>query len=292
MTYIQIIINSLIIGGIYALFAIGFSFTFRILNFFNFFYGALFLVTPYIIFELIVYLHLSFIYSCLISISITTLVNLIVSKNIFSPLSRNSQHSSLLLIVSFMLLFLSQNMIILFVGADVKNLKKYVHQITFTFHDLTITAQQMLIILLSLSLMVFFYFLINRTLFGLKIKAVSYNFEISELRGINSQGIIMISCIISSLLASLAGILISIEQNIEPGMGLPMMLKGIAAALLGGEMIYASVIGAYAIGLLENLSIWFFPSGFKSLVLFCLLIVIIIVKQRIFLQLKLKKNKK
>ena len=114
----------------------------------------------------------------------------------------------------------------------------------------------------------------------MQLRAVSSNKLFAEFKGVNSSKIILISAAVSSFFAGLAGVLITLEQNIEPNMGFFMVFKGITATIAGGSKIQGAVLAALLIGILENISVWFFPSGYKNLVTFFILIFVLLFKPK------------
>ena len=82
---------------------------------------------------------------------------------------------------------------------------------------------------------------------------------------------------IGSALAGMAGVLVSLETNIEPTMGFNAILKGIIAAIIGGiGSIPGAVLGGFFLGIVENLGIWKIQAGWKDTIAFAVLIVFLL----------------
>ena len=80
-------------------------------------------------------------------------------------------------------------------------------------------------------------------------------------------------------MAGAAGILISLETNIEPMMGFSAILKGIIAAIIGGiGSIPGALLGGFLLGIVENLGIWHIPAGWKDTIAFAILIIFLLFK--------------
>ena len=89
----------------------------------------------------------------------------------------------------------------------------------------------------------------------------------------------------------MAGILISLETNLEPTMGFIPLLKGIIASIIGGVgSIPGSILGGFFLGLVENLGIWKISAGWKDLIAFVILIIFLLLKPRGFLGIKTEKE--
>jgi len=108
---------------------------------------------------------------------------------------------------------------------------------------------------------------------------VADNPNLSNIIGINAKRICYLSFIIGTALAGIAGILVALEQNIEPIMGTGLMIKGFTGAIIGGvTSVPGSVLGSYLLGLVENFGIWFLPSGYKDAIAFVLLFIFLLFK--------------
>lgn len=270
---IQVLVNGIIMGGIYALIAIGFSLSYNQLRFINLFHGALYLLASYLVYSFFSLAGLGLLLSILLTIPAIVLLNLVVTRYLFLAFPRNEGSGPVLLILSFVLLLLMENIIILLFNSDAKVIRAGLLSGNLSLPGVTLTYQHVLILAIVLISLVAFYLFLHRTRLGLKIRAVSHDTTAAELRGINSTRVIDITAAISALFAALAGVIITLEQNIQPHMGFIMIFKGITATIMGGNKVYGAVIGALIIGILENLSVWYFASGYKNLVTFALLIV-------------------
>ena len=111
------------------------------------------------------------------------------------------------------------------------------------------------------------------------MRAVASDTEVSTIVGIDVEKVYRATFVIGSLLAGVAGILISLEQNMEPGMGMNAILKGITAAIVGGiSSVPGAMVGGFVVGLVENSGIWFFPSQWKDAIAFFILILFLLIK--------------
>jgi branched-subunit amino acid ABC-type transport system permease component len=112
---------------------------------------------------------------------------------------------------------------------------------------------------------------------GKAIRAVSDDPIGARVVGIDSEKIIISAFAIGSALAGAAGILISLETNLEPTMGLNAILKGIVASIVGGiGNIPGSLFGGLFLGLAENLGIWKIQAGWKDTIAFAILIIFLL----------------
>ncbi len=141
---------------------------------------------------------------------------------------------------------------------------------------------QLLIVVVSIVLMVGLGYLIRRTRTGKAIRAVAYSQRAARLLGINVNRIVVITFFIGGLLAGAAGILIGLlTNNIAPGIGAQIELRGLAVVILGGlGNIEGAVIGGLLLGLVETFTIAYFQKGgdYKDAIAFLILFLILLVR--------------
>lgn len=117
------------------------------------------------------------------------------------------------------------------------------------------------------------------TRLGRAMRAVADDGLAASVVGIDPERVILWAFAMGSALAGLAGILVSLETNIEPTMGFNAVLKGIVASIIGGiGSIPGAALGGLLLGLAENLGIWKLPSMWKDALAFALLIVFLLVR--------------
>ena len=120
---------------------------------------------------------------------------------------------------------------------------------------------------------------IQKTKLGKSMRAVADDPVAASVVGIYPEKTITASFAIGSVLAGAAGILISLETNIEPTMGMNAILKGIIASIIGGiGSIPGAVFGGFFLGIAENLGIWKIQAGWKDAIAFGILIVFLLLR--------------
>ena len=140
--------------------------------------------------------------------------------------------------------------------------------------------------------MILLWIFIQRTKLGKAMRAVSDDPMAASIVGINTNRLILSSFAIGSALAGVAGILISLETNIEPTMGFPAILKGIIASIIGGAgNIPGAMLGGFLLGLAENLGIWKIQAGWKDCISFLILIIFLLLRPGGIFGIKAEKEK-
>lgn len=278
MILVQLLINGFITGAVYALVASGFSLIYSTNKFIHFAHGAVIAFSAYILYFLFSVLELYFWFSIVLSIAFASFLGYLMNYVVYNQL-RKKNSSVILLIASFGLLILLESIINILFGADVKIIDFIKVSKGLEFLGAIITPLQIFIVFVSVILFVCLYLFMKNTNLGKAMRAVSDNSELAEIIGISSEKIYSWSFIIGSAIAGLAAILIGLEQNLDPTMGSALMIKGFAATIIVGiGNIHGAILGGFILGIIENVGIWYLPSGFKEAIAFVILCSFLIFK--------------
>ena len=277
MMFSQLFFNGLIAGAIYALVAAGFSLIYSTCKFVHFAHGATIAVAAYILYSLFSLLGLNFWFSIILTIILTAGFGWLVNKIVYQKLRKRKASNVILLIASVALLILFESLILLFFGANVKTLGFIKIAKGWEFLGAVITPLQVIIIFSSLVLFILLFLFTKKTKIGKAMKAVADNKDVAEIVGISAKKIYAWSFIIGSGIAGVGGILVGLEQNLEPTMGLNLMIKGFTGAIIGGVgSVPGAILGSFLLGLIENFGIWVLPSGYKDAIAFIILFIFLI----------------
>ena len=287
----QLVLNGIIAGSIYALIAIGFTVIYRTVKFFHFAHGVVYTAGAYFAYTFIISLHFNFTLSFFLSLVLAAILGVAIDRSVYYPLRQQSASNLILLLASFGVFIFLQNLIQLIYGAQILTIRTGPIKEGHHFLGAVITDIQMLILAASIILMILLWLFIQKTKVGKAMRAVADDPVAANVVGINPERIIRTSFAIGSALAGAAGILISLETNIEPTMGFSALLKGIIASIIGGiGSIPGAVLGGFFLGLAENLGIWKISAGWKDCIAFVILIIFLLIRPWGFLGTKTEKE--
>ncbi len=275
--FIQLLINGLIAGSIYALVASGFSLIYSTNRFMHFAHGGTITVSAYILLTFFKLAGLNFYLSAILTVISAGILGYLMHAVLYMPLRKRGSSGAILLIASVGLMILLENLMLMIYGADVKSLKFIKIAKGMEIWGAIITPLQLVIIISSVVLLIGMAFFVKKSKLGSTMRAVADNPELAEISGISTSKIQGMSFVIGSAIAGFAAILIGLEQNIEPTMGLSLIIKGFTGAIIGGvTSLPGSIVGSYLLGLVENFGIWYLPSGYKDAISFVLLFVFLL----------------
>jgi len=288
----QLILNAIIAGSIYALIALGFTIIYRTVKFFHFAHGVVYTAGAYFAYTFFILFGISPLISFFLSIALASLLGIAIDRFVYHPLRKNNAPNLVYLIASFGVFIFLQNLIQLIFGAQILTLRTGPIKEGHHFLGAVITDTQIIIIVASLVLFILTWLFIQKTKLGKAIRAVSDDPIGARVVGINSEKIILTVFAIGSALAGAAGILISLETNIEPTMGMNAILKGIIASIVGGiGSIPGALFGGLFLGLAENLGIWKIQAGWKDTIAFAILIIFLLLRPSGIMGVKREKEK-
>jgi len=270
----QLLVNGIIAGGTYALAAIGYTMVYGILKFINFAHGSVAMTGAYIVFVLtLAALNVPFVVAFFLSMVLTAIVGILIEKAAYKPLRSAPKLAPLTtaIAVSFVL----DAAVMILVGTDIKTYS--VNYEILTIGSVFITSVQVIIIFASLFFMVCLYALLTYTKLGKAIRAVADNINLAEITGINTDMTISAVFAIGSALAAASGSLIGLDSNLQPTMGFIITVKAFAAVVLGGlGNVYGAIVGAFIIGVVENIGVWYIPPVWKDSIAYGILILVLL----------------
>ena len=291
-TVFPYLLSGISVGGQYALIAIGYTMVYGILRLINFAHGDVFMVAG-ILMVYIVSSGVPLFISIPLVLILTAFVGFLIERVAYKPL-RSAPRMSVM-ISAIGVSYTLQNLV-LYITGGLNQIYPTIPWISDSITILGATTKRVTIItpFLTILLVVLLVLLINRTKIGMAMRAVSKDFETSQLMGIKINTVISTTFVIGSFLAGVGSILYFTNYTtvIQTSGAMPG-LKAFVAAVFGGiGSIPGAVIGAFIIGIMENiikgLDVILFKSGviakpiglatFSDAFTFALLIIILVVK--------------
>lgn len=280
MTFITNLINGVSLGSIYAVIALGYTMVYGIAKMLNFAHGDVIMVGAYIVFALTSYAGVNPYLALVISMAACTLLGMAIERFAYKPLRGASPLA--VLITAIGVSYFLQNMALLIFGSQAKSFTSIVNlpALTLAGGKITISAETIVTIIVSLIIMVSLTLFVNKTKPGRAMLAVSEDKGAAQLMGVNVNATISLTFAIGSGLAAVAGILLcSAYPTLSSQTGAMPGIKAFVAAVLGGiGSIPGAVIGGVLIGVIEILSRSYISSQMADAIVFAVLIIVLLVK--------------
>ena len=275
----QLLINSIVAGSIYALMALAMSIIYKASEIPNFGQGEMAMISTYITFVFLNAYGLPF----LVALSGTLIFAFILGFLFEFIFIRRAKEPTLL---GFIIITLGFQMVLYGFagwkwGSDQRtfNLPFSESEVIIKTDSFVLTEHNLASIVIAILIMVGLYLLLQHTKLGLAMKASQQNVKAAKFNGIPTNRILGISFGISSIVGAIAGILVAPISTLDPTMMWDPLLKGFAAAVLGGlKSLPGVVVGGLLLGLIENLFGFYISLEFKSVVAFATIILVLFVK--------------
>jgi branched-chain amino acid transport system permease protein len=222
----EALVSTFILGGLYALMAIGFSLIQGVSRIMNLAHGAFYMLAGYFIYSL---LFLGLGIAIFVSLILIILTSFIVYKILIGPLREKEARAAL---VTLALALILQESVKLIWGPEVKSID-YVITGNVTILGVTVTSQKLLAALTAILLVAVLMVFIRRTKSGKAIRAVAQNMEVARLVGINVSKVMIMTMGISALLAGFAAVLFTPVYLLAPTEWM-ILFRSFPTIILGG----------------------------------------------------------
>lgn len=279
----QQIVNGLFLGSIYALFALGYTLVFGVLDILNLAHQAVFMICAYAALVLVVHLHMPIFAALPVAVLAGGLLGMVVDRIAFKPLRGRSDSNISGLISSIALATILEAAVLQVFGPDVERFPfGTVPTRSLKIGGAVVSELQIVIIAIAVAMLLGLTWLLRRTRLGRRIRAVAESPKAARVLGVDVDRVISASFFLSSGLGAAAGVLFGLAfNNVAPDMGRSVELKGLAVIVLGGmgSMPGAALAGV-ALGLLEVFTVAWIGSSYRDAVAFGVLFLVLVLRPR------------
>jgi neutral amino acid transport system permease protein len=287
--FLQLVVNGIAVGSIIALAAVGLTLTFGILRLANFAHGDLLTLGAYG--TLLANWTLGFVLppeiniwlSIPIGAAITIATALISEKLLWSPMRDRRANATTLIIISIGLSLFLRNGIILLAGASNQ---KYSLPLmpALDILGLKIAQYRLIVVGLAIVVMLALHYLLQRTKIGKAMRAVADNVDLARVSGINVERVVIWTWVIAAGITAVSGGMYGLMTAVRPNMGWFLILPMFAAVILGGiGNVYGAIVGAFVIGIAQEVgTYWVSPDYKLGIALMLMILVLLLRPQGIF----------
>jgi branched-chain amino acid transport system permease protein len=183
------------------------------------------------------------------------------------------------LIFTFGLDMLMVNVILTLFTADVRALAVPYAQRSIDLGGITLPQGRLLVFVIAIALTLALEIFLNRTRIGRAIKATSFDREAASLSGIDIKQIYALTFAIGTMMAGIAGSLITVIYSFSPVMGESFTMKSFVIVILGGlGSVPGAIVGGMVLGIVENLASLLLDPGYRDAIGFGLLLLVLVLR--------------
>lgn len=279
MLGLQVIINGILSGGLYAVVAIGFSLIWGVMNLINLAHGSMIILGAYITYLITDKTGLDPFLTLPVSGLILFSVGFLTQKFLINRIIQASVFMTLILTFGLDLLFVNMNLSLF--TADLRSITTSYAGLGWKFGDLAIPYTRSGVFVFALILTLGLFLFMERTRLGKAIKATSFDPEAAGLVGVNVSRVYALTFGLGAGTAGMAGTLISVVYSFSPVVGATFTMKSFVVVVLGGlGSIPGAIVGGLILGIAENIASVALEAGYKDAISFILLVGILVFRPR------------
>ncbi|NOX26065.1 MAG: branched-chain amino acid ABC transporter permease [Deltaproteobacteria bacterium] len=277
---LQILVNGLLKGGLYALMAIGMSLIWGVMDIINIAHGSFIMLGAFITYWLFTILGIDPFLSLLFSVTFLFLFGYAVQRYLINYVIRAG--AFITLILAFGIEIFINNLALVSWTADVRKVKVSYGAANFAIGDLvTIPTVRLIAFGLVILISLIFFLILNRTNLGRSIRATSQDLDAARLMGVDVAGTYAITFGMGVGAAGAAGTLWSILFPISPMMGGALTLKSFVVVIIGGlGSMLGPILGGLALGIAEAFGSNWFGATYENLIGFTILVLVLIFRPK------------
>ncbi|HEV2907959.1 MAG TPA: branched-chain amino acid ABC transporter permease [Candidatus Eremiobacteraceae bacterium] len=274
----QVLINGLLVGGIYAACALGFSLVWGIMNVINIAHGAFIMLGAYASYWLFVGpMHVDPLLSIPLSMAVMFVLAYIVQRVIVNQVIRAPILATFLL--TFGLSILIANLAQVLWSSDIRSITTTYTGSGFVLGGLTVPWVRLWTLIIAIALTLALQAFMTRTKIGRAIRATSMDVDAARLSGVDVANIYALTFGIGGALAAAAGSLISVSYAITPNMGDSFVVRAFVVAVLGGlGNVTGALVGGLVYGIIESFGALWFGEGMKDVVAMVVLLLVLLLR--------------
>ena len=272
-------INGVVSGSYFALGAVGLTLVYGTLKLVNFAHGDMLTFGAYVAFLFNVTIGAPIVVAALCAIALTAALGVASDKIMWRPMRAKKAGLLQLLLMAIGLAFVIRNGIQLIAGTAPRRLDVDVTT-SVGFLGLRVGRTELIVVVVGLAVLAGVVLMLRYTMLGKQMRALSDNFELAEVTGIDTDRIVLATWIFAAGLAGLAGVLlVAAIGSMTINIGFFILLSLFAAVILGGiGNAYGALVGGMVIGLAQEWSTLVLDARWKVAVGFAILIVVLIVR--------------
>jgi branched-chain amino acid transport system permease protein len=277
---LDITITGLVMGGIYALAAVGLNLQYGVVRVLNMAYGELLMIGGFIAFWMFTLYDINPLFSLIICIPSLYILGWVVHRLVFQPIRSKSEtigdFEGYSILASYGLIFMIQSLAVLAWGGRIKAYTFLAEPVKIL--GATFEANRLVAFGVSIILSVIFYILLRVTRLGKAVRAIAQDSEVSGLMGINVDSLYGHTFALGAVLAGMAGVVLSTMFPVSPTMGFQYTVIAIIVIVLGGlGNILGSLIGGLLLGIIGAIVLAIQP-GLVIVAFYFMFLAIILIK--------------
>lgn len=277
MLWLQLLINGLQVGALYALIAAGFSLIFSTTRVFHFAHGAAFTLAAYVFYDLYAIVQTHWLIASLAAALAAVCFGVLLDRLVYAPIKRHEGSFFTVFVASFGAAIVVQNVVGMVFGRGFVSVTTPLSRSIELVDGVFVSPLAGIGILCGIVFFAALQLLLARTHIGMAMRALSENPELVRAYGLSPQRLSTLIFVLGSLLVVPAAILSAATTGLNPAVGHHVMLISLAATIVGGVgSLKGAACAGLLLGLAENLALGWFEPQWSEAVTFIILFLFIL----------------
>jgi branched-chain amino acid transport system permease protein len=275
----QDLVNGILVGGIFAVVALGFSLVWGIMNIINLAHGSFVMLGAYTAYVLFSNWHIDPFLSIPIAFVLLFVFGYCVQRFVINFVVRAPILTTFLL--TFGLSLLIVNFVLLVFHGDVKGISTDYSGSNFSIGNVTVAWVKLWTLIVALAITALMQVFLTRSKTGRAIRAMAMDLDAAQLSGVRVAHLYAIVFGLGAGLAGAAGVLISLSYSLQPSMGDPFVITAFVVCVLGGlGTVQGALVGGLVYGVLEAFGSQYIGTGLQDAVALVVLLIVLMLRPR------------
>lgn len=273
MLLLQLLVDGLQLGALYALMAVGFAVIFGSTRVFHYAHGTTYVIIGYLFYWLAERLHVPWWLAAAFAAFAGVVFGVALDRYVYRPIQRDEGSFFTVFVASFGIGVVAENIIIILFGASFVSISTPLTRAADVGGGIVVSYLGIFSVLAAGLLFTFLNWFLARTDVGVALRALSENPELVRGFGLNPRKLSQYSFALGSLLVAPAALVATCVTGLTPTAGHRVVLISIAASIIGGiGSLRGAGLGGLILGLAESLAVWKLSTGWSEAVAFVILL--------------------
>jgi len=269
------VISGLLLGGLYAIAALGLSLVFGVMRLVNIVHGEFLLLAAYLNFSIASALGLDPLLAVLLIAPVMFLIGYVIQRWVLNPLMHRGGEPPLL--AAFGLSIIAQNVMLLIWGADARTLTTSYSNLGVSLFGVRVPLMYLIAFVLAIILIAAVQLFVSHSYLGKAMRAATQDPSTAQVMGINPRTIYTFTYGIGAAIATLGGTLIGLIFSFTPTSGLTWLLKGFVVVVMGGMGSIVGILAAGGIlGIAEGIGGAIVGTGYRDMIGFLIFLIVLV----------------
>ena len=279
MLLMQVLVNGILLGGLYACMAIGFSVIWGVMNLINLAHGSMIVLGAYITYFITTQTSIDPFLTIPISGAGLFVLGFLLQKYLLNFVVHASVFMTLILTFGLDMVMINVNLALF--TADIRSITTSYAGLSFQFGEIRVPYTRLGVFILALALTFALYLFMQRTRIGRAIRATAQNARAACVVGIDTKQIYAVTFGIGACMAGVAGSLMAVVYAFSPVVGASFTMKSFVIVVLGGlGSMQGAIVAGIILGVAENLVSGLLIPGYSDAISYILLVLILVLRPR------------